>query len=80
MTAKGLRKAPEEHGRRESEDHKRKASSDKIHEISLEGIQLSDVDQMENDAVKEALKSVLRKDQLPQFHKDHGSHSNTHEA
>lgn len=42
--------------------------------VSLSADQIAALD---NEAVKRAFNSVLREGQLPQMHRDHGSHSNS---
>lgn len=46
--------------------------------LSIPSLTLEDVEALGNDAIRDALQSVLRKDQVTQLHKDHGSHSNAH--
>jgi hypothetical protein len=48
-----------------------------VTKLSLDGLTIEAVEALDHAGIKDALQSVLRRTQLPQLHKDHGSHSNT---
>ena len=44
--------------------------------VEAESVDLETLDVEAPDAIRNAIKSVVRNKQLPQMHRDHGSHSN----
>ena len=55
----------------------RKPANEELDVIDVTSLSLDEIDSEQNLAIFSAVQAVLRKQQLPQTHQDHGSHSNS---